>query len=171
VITRRTIISSCRRYRYTLWRQWSADNGARAEAPCPYVNFVMLNPSTADETQDDNTVRRCIDFAQRWGYGALCITNLFAYRARDPDQLPRVNDPIGRFHKLWLIRAARHAGLVVAGWGIHGNYLSQDWHVRALINVHARKQLHCLGFTAEGHPKHPLFLPAITPYRIYPFLH
>jgi hypothetical protein len=162
-VNRRTIISSCRRYRYTLWRQWSADSSA------PFVNFVLLNPSTADATQDDNTVRRCIDFAQRWGFGALCITNLFAYRTRYPDQLLKCKDPFGRFNKQWLARIARHAALVVAGWGTDGDHLSQDWHVRALINRRARKPLHCLGITAHGFPKHPLFLPATTPYQPFPF--
>jgi hypothetical protein len=163
VKNRETILSSCRRYRYTLWRQWSAD------ASSPYVNFVLLNPSTADERNDDNTVRRCIDFTKRWGYSALCITNLFCYRTTYPEQLLKCKDPFGRFNKMWLIRIARGADLVIAGWGINGDYLAQDWHVRALIDRRARKPLHCLGLTAQGHPKHPLFLPAITPHQPFPF--
>jgi hypothetical protein len=74
-------LSACRTYRYRLWRQWDADL-----AP---VVWVMLNPSTADESADDPTIRKCIGFAQRWGYGGIEVVNLYAYRSPDPRQLKK----------------------------------------------------------------------------------
>ena len=77
---RRTTFSSCRTYRYVLWRELDAANPR-------YALFIGLNPSTADEVADDPTIRRCKDFARRWGYGAVCVANLFAYRATKPAKL------------------------------------------------------------------------------------
>jgi len=77
VINKRAAFSPCRTFRYSLWHQWGDDS-------LGYAMFIGLNPSTADETLDDPTVRRCINFARDWGYGALCMTNLFAFRSTDP---------------------------------------------------------------------------------------
>lgn len=84
---RTAAFSRSRIYRYELWRRW-ADGGR-------YVNFICLNPSTADEHKDDPTVRKCVKFARTWGYGAMCITNLFAYRATDRSVIKKVADPVG----------------------------------------------------------------------------
>ncbi len=72
-------LSKCRAYRYALWRTWDESK--------PFAMFVGLNPSTADELEDDPTIRRCINFSKLWGYGGLCMVNLFAYRATDPTAL------------------------------------------------------------------------------------
>jgi hypothetical protein len=71
--------SDCGTYRYALWRTWNALQ--------PGVLFVGLNPSTADATTDDPTIRRCIGFAKRWGYGGITMANVFAYRATDPREM------------------------------------------------------------------------------------
>jgi hypothetical protein len=89
MIDKTTIFSADRRYRYTLWRDWSKDllcgmdsrpRLAGDQTPNQFVQFIGLNPSTADEKQDDPTIRRCIGFAKAWGYGAMCMTNIFAWR-------------------------------------------------------------------------------------------
>src|SRR5690348_9819680 len=99
-MTMETVFSQCRKYRYTLWRQWGDVRSGfamelwpadRADKSRQYVQFIGLNPSTADETQDDPTVRRCIGFSKAWGYGALCMTNAFAWRDTDPEKMKRVN--------------------------------------------------------------------------------
>ena len=77
--------SECRKYRYTLWRRW---DGLFASG---YAMFIGLNPSTADETNDDPTIRRCIGYARDWGYGGLCMTNLFAFRATLPKNMKAVD--------------------------------------------------------------------------------
>ena len=92
---RHAVFSPCRTYRYALSRVWAADK--------PYALFIGLNPSTADETLDDPTIRRCIDFAKRWGYGGLVMANLFAYRATNPSEMKAATDPVGVANDEWLI--------------------------------------------------------------------
>lgn len=133
-------------YRYSLSRRWG---------PGAYAMFIGLNPSTADETQDDPTIRRCIGFARAWGYDALCMTNLFAYRATDPREMKRQADPVGRDNDAALQELASGAGVVVAAWGAHGAHLGRDAAVRKML-----PRLHYLRLTKDGHPGHPLYLPA-----------
>lgn len=141
------VFSPCRRYRYELWRRWSTG---------PYCNFIGLNPSTADETQNDPTIRRCIAFAKAWGYGALCMTNLFAFRATDPAVMKAYEFPIGGHDNDLSLRAvAEAAGITIAAWGVHGTH--QD---RAADVVKMIPRLHCLGLSKDGHPRHPLYLKA-----------
>lgn len=145
-------LSACRIYRYALWRRWG---------PGAYAMFIGLNPSTADEMNDDPTIRRCIGFARAWGYDALCMANLFAYRATDPADMKKAVDPIGGANDHVLTTLARGAGIVVAAWGAHGTYKRRDQSVRLLVN-----DLHYLRLTKDGHPGHPLYLPGtLTPKR------
>lgn len=147
MIVRKTIFSPCRRYRYTLWRGFDTFNEG-------YAMFVGLNPSTADETKDDPTVRRCIRFAKSWGYGSLCMTNIFAFRATDPRLMRDQSDPIGPENDKWLLEYSREAGIVVAAWGNHGSFLGRDKEVVSLLD-----NLSCLGITNSGQPIHPLYVP------------
>ena len=119
-----------------------------------YAMFIGLNPSTADETNDDNTVRRCIKYAQNWGYAGLCMTNLFAFRARSPEVMKAAKDPIGPDNDRTLADMAECAGVIVAAWGVHGIHLNRDKEVRKIL-----PHLHYLRLTKEGFPGHPLFLP------------
>lgn len=162
---RETVFSPCRKYRYTLWREWDIDMMAGCADDCPnarrYLMVIGLNPSTADETKDDPTIRRCIAFAKSWGYGSLCMTNLFAWRETDSTLLKSVANPVGEDNQHHLLQNAAGAGMVIAAWGTKGSLLCQDLTVRqwlAGINV----QLHCLRKTKEGHPEHPLYLPKST---------
>lgn len=149
--------SACRAYRYELWRWWNRDK--------PYAMFVGLNPSTADERRDDPTVRRCIRFASDWGYGGLCMSNLFALRATDPRVMLAHPEPEGPDNEATLIRLAGDAGIVVAAWGVHGRHRDRDqWAQTAL-----RGKLHHLGLTLEGLPRHPLYLRAdVLPQPLAP---
>ena len=144
---RRTVFSACRKYRYVLWRQWDEHNP-------DYAMIIGLNPSTADEVEDDPTIRRCVDFSRRWGYGALCMVNLFAYCATDPARLKRCSEPIGIDNNHWLVHLAADAGVIVAAWGVHGSLAGRDQAVKRLLPG----RLSCLGLTREGHPRHPLYL-------------
>ena len=146
------VFSPCRKYRYTLWREWLGGSG--------YLQVIGLNPSTADEVQDDPTVRRCIRFAQDWGYSALCMTNLFGYRATDPINMKKQKDPVGPDNDKWLVEVAESASLVVAAWGVHGVHNDRQRDVNYLLDDHIN--CHHLGLTKEGHPKHPLYLRADT---------
>lgn len=144
-------LSDCRTYRYELWRTWDESK--------PYAMFIGLNPSTADETEDDPTIRRCINFAKTWGYGGLCMTNLFAYRATQPEDMKRASDPIGNKNDETLILLAKNAGVIVGAWGNDGMFLNRSKHVRALI-----PELNVLKVNKSGEPAHPLYLKStLTP--------
>lgn len=154
---RNATLSPCRRYRYSLWRNWADLLGSGKG----YAMFIGLNPSTADETEDDPTIRRCITFAKAWGYDGLCMTNLFAFRATDPEVMLAESDPVGPGNDGHLLSMAKGAGIVIAAWGTPGAHMKRDAAVRELI-----PNLHYLRLTKAGHPGHPLYLPAdLTPVR------
>lgn len=157
-MTRRTVFSPCRDYRYTLWREWDMHNPT-------YAMFIGLNPSTADEVQDDPTVRRCIRFAKEWGYGALCMMNAFSYRATDPVVMKAQAAPVGADNDRWLVEIAQGASIIIAAWGVHGVHHGRSDKVRQLLDGNTK--LHCLGRTKAGLPKHPLYLAANTQPVLY----
>lgn len=144
------------RYRYTLWRVWDA-NATRI------FQVIGLNPSTADETENDPTVRRCIAFSKRMNCHALVMTNAFAFRATEPSNMKAAADPVGPENDEWLVRCAKMATIVVAAWGVHGNFQDRDRQVKQLI-----PELLCFGTTKEGHPKHPLYLPSAAELIQFP---
>jgi hypothetical protein len=151
---RGTVFSPCRAYRYQLWREWIGGEG--------YVMFIGLNPSTADETQDDPTIRRCIGFAKAWGYAGLVMTNLFAYRSTDPMIMKAAADPVGPENDAHLLALAEGADVIVAAWGVNGTHRGRDAVMRKMLPA-----LHCLTLTADGHPGHPLYLPkTLTPIQM-----
>lgn len=140
-----------RRWRYLLWRRWGDG---------PAVNFIMLNPSTADERRLDPSCTRARNYARRWGYGALIVTNLFALRATDPARLRTACDPVGgRRNDRAILAAAREAALVVCAWGNHGAMGGRGAQVARMLR-RAGVRLHVLRITAAGEPAHPLYLPA-----------
>lgn len=133
-------------YGYTLWRIW--------DEQLPRLLFILLNPSTANGECDDPTVRRCLGFASRASCGSLEIVNLFAYRATQPVLLKQASNPVGEENDGYILAAAMRAAVIVLGWGVHGTYLERDRAVRDLL---AEYPLYVLGYTKEGHPKHPLY--------------
>ena len=141
--------SACLRWRYLLWRRWDA---AR-----PVANFLMLNPSTADEARLDPTCARARDYAERWGYGALVVTNVFAWRATDPAAMKAARDPVGPANDRAIVRAARKAALVVCAWGNHGAHRGRSREVLALLRA-TGVTLHALRINGSGEPAHPLYL-------------
>jgi hypothetical protein len=153
------IFSPCRTWRYLLWRRWDREK--------PICAFIGLNPSTADETKDDPTVRRCVNYAKAWGYGALWMLNAYAFRATDPRVMKAANGAIGPQTDAYLREAAVSAGLVVAAWGTHCAGSRQD-EIRTMF-AGMGKPLYLLGQTKGGHPRHPLYLRAdLQPVRWIP---
>lgn len=151
------IFSPDRVYRYRLWRVWDPSK--------PRVNFCMLNPSTADEVDDDPTIRRCIGFAKSWGAGSLEITNIFALRSTDPKALYTHPDPKGPDNNWSIIQAAFCARTVILACGEHGK-LKNRWRV-VLALIRPYKSVHCLAINASGMPKHPLYIKATTVPTVY----
>lgn len=151
---RTAIFSPCFRYHYTLYRRWGSGGN---------VNFVMLNPSTADDTQDDPTVARCIEFGKRWGFGGLIVTNIFAFRATDPKRLYGLANPSGPDNDKHIIESAKESMRVICAWGVHGKLLGRGEKVFDLLD-----DPWCLDTTKDGYPKHPLYVSGDT--MPYPFL-
>ncbi len=141
--------SEDRVYRYALWRIWDENQ--------PKVMFIGLNPSTANETEDDPTVRRCKGFAKSWGYGGLIMANIFAYRATEPKNMESAKDPIGPENDAWLLKLTQEATLVIGAWGNHGKFKS-----RGKVVVDSIPDLYCLKMNETGHPAHPLYLPSAS---------
>ena len=166
---RETTFSYDRRYRYTLWREWGCDlfDGDWVSRDRGFVQFIGLNPSTADETLDDPTIRRCIGFARSWGYGALCMTNLFAFRATQPYVMKAMQQCIGGDNTNQLMEVAEHAAIIICAWGRDGNHLGRQEQVVDALQPWKEK-LHHLGLNSDGTPKHPLYLRADT--KPQPFL-
>lgn len=115
----------------------------------------MLNPSQADETINDPTIRRCIGFAQAWGYGAVEIVNLFAYRTPYPQNLRQVSDPIGQDNDRILTTFAQSVDRIILAWGNWGSLHRRD---QAVITLLSATDLFCFGLTKQGQPIHPLYL-------------
>ena len=128
--------------------------------------FICLNPSTADETRDDNTVRRCKSYAKQWGYGVFSIANIFAYRATNPKELYKAANPIGLDNDRYIRESAECADLIVAAWGNHGDHLGRGEDVLNILKG-TEKPVHTLGLTKAGQPKHPLYLSKNTAVEMF----
>lgn len=152
------ILSDDRAYRYALWRTWNARKG--------HVMFIGLNPSTADENKDDRTIKRCIKFAESWGYGGIYMLNLFAYRNKKPEEMKNAIDPFGVGNWRYLLNYARKSKLIIAAWTNDGNYKNQDELAKFMFTQN-KIQLHCLVINKNGSPRHPLYVKASTTPVIY----
>lgn len=119
----------------------------------PSLPFVMLNPSTADDKIDDPTIRRCVGFAHREGFGGIEVVNLFALRSANPKALVEATDPFGPDNEYWLKKTLR--GVCIAAWGAHKQADMAVEHWRDLLR---QADMRCLGMTAHGAPRHPLYL-------------
>jgi len=144
-------------YRYDLWRIWGDPDG-------PYMLFCMLNPSTADASEDDATIRRCIGFARRARMDRLCVVNLYAWRATRPADLFKAQDPVGPMNDFWISEHAKHAAQIVAAWGGEAKNDRAFWVAYQLRRFNS---LYCLGKTKYGCPKHPLYLSNNTVLSLY----
>lgn len=155
------VFSSCMKYRYALGRMWTP---VERHDPTQVLVVIGLNPSTATEQVDDPTIRRCIDYAERWGHHGLTMLNLFAYRATDPKELYRAldrgEDIIGGVRQEAALKTLTGNGrTVLCAWGVHGAINARGWDVMQMLGELGRKMV-CLGTTQSGAPKHPLYLKA-----------
>jgi hypothetical protein len=165
-------ISAAGVYRYRLWRSWDPTR--------PGCTWIMLNPSTADGLHDDPTIRRCIGFATRWGFGRIDVFNLFGLRTSDPRELRTHPNPVGPANDARILEHARalttspyrpvastaagtppmpYGPIVVCAWGATFGKAARVETVRR----HLERQgvfTSCVGeLTKDGHPRHPLYLP------------
>ncbi len=136
------------RYRYALTRHWG---------PGPRVLFVMLNPSTATEVQNDPTVERCERRARALGCGGFAVANIFAFRATDPKVMRAEIDPVGPENDRTILNLAQQADKIICAWGSHGAHRDRGLAVETLLRGTERELFH-LGLTLAGQPKHPLYI-------------
>ncbi len=139
------ILSEDRKYRYVLSRIWDETK--------PTVMIIGLNPSTADETEDDPTIRRCINFATSWGYGGVYMLNLFAFRATEPHVMKESENPIGNDNNKYLEEYSNKCEKVVCAWGNDGDYKNRSKEILSKL-----KNVYYLKLNKSGEPAHPLYL-------------
>lgn len=156
-LQRGAIISNCGRFRYRLTRRWGLGRT---------LAFVMLNPSTANATEDDATVRRCMSFADREGFDAIEVVNLFAYRATDPAELRRAGYPVGPGNDEWIRSTVLGADAVCVAWGARVAGLERPQLVLPMLYA-LGVEPQCLRITRSGYPQHPLMLASSA--RLQPF--
>lgn len=148
---RTAVFSPCRKWRYHLQHVWD-DNQ-------PNLLWLMLNPSTADETQNDPTVERCEQRARMWGYGGVEIYNIFGFRATDPNNMKAYGDPVGPDNDKWITKFALKSQqtLAIAGWGNHGSHNKRNEEIIKIITQN-NGRVKALKINASGDPKHPLYV-------------
>ena len=148
-VASRAVYSPCERYRYTLERIW--------DRQAPRLTYIMLNPSKATELANDPTIERCQRRAVALGYGAMRISNLFAWRETDPASLKRAVSPVGADTDRLLLDDAAWAGNVLCAWGVHGTHLGRGNEVLSHLRDSGATLFH-LGLTKGGLPRHPLYV-------------
>lgn len=161
-IQRSAILSEDGLYRYRLSRWWSDR--------LPWVTFLMLNPSTADALEDDATIRKCVGFAEHWGFGGIEVTNLFAMRSRDPLALVDAKNPTGPEYTRHLYDSIHKSTLLIASWGCESTLKKKPMLlarpkavVSAIRALRSDLPIECLGMSKTGNPYHPLMLAYDTP--------
>lgn len=154
IIKKGARFSICKTYRYSLWRIWDETK--------KFISFIGLNPSTADQIFNDSTVTRCINFAYSWGYGGLYMLNEFAYRATEPKEMKKAEDPVGPRNNYWLNFYSKITDINIACWGNHGSYMQRNEYIKTLV-----PNLYYLDITKQGEPKHPLYIKStVKPKRM-----
>lgn len=146
--------SECKKYRYALWRIWDEEK--------PMVMFIGLNPSTANETENDPTIRRVIRFAKDWGYGGVYMMNLFPLVSTDPSVLTEFYDY--DYHEIedienmrQLLEKRKMCNSIIFAWG---NFKEAQQRAKSVSGYF--KDANCLGLNKNGTPKHPLYIAANT---------
>ncbi len=177
-------ISPCGTYRYALWRTWQDEDGLfeqqvveAGESVARTILFLMLNPSDADGSINDPTMRRCIGFAKSWGFGRLSAGNLYAFRSPSPAVMRAAADPVGPENDAWLKRLAEEAEVILCAWGAHAD----EQRVFDVVSFLPREKLHTFttldgsgpwmtkGGAVQPQPRHPLYIPASVGYvRVVP---
>lgn len=152
------VISDCGKYRYLLRRAWDFAK--------PRALLIMLNPSTADATADDATIRSCVRLVSALGYGSMEVVNVFGWRATDPNELPKQPDPVGPQNEDIIEAAIVRSDVVICAWGANVMAQRKANYVRSLVS-RRRPATYCFGKTKAGFPKHPLYIKSGTALEVF----
>ncbi len=157
---RTALISRGDQYRFTLTRIWDRDK--------PKACIIMLNPSTADASKDDATIRALIRLLTALDYGGFEVVNLFSFRATDPKELATVWHPTGGMTNQCITNAIDQCDVVVCAWGAHKYVLQSKRGIEVLKLINSVGVISmCFGTTKSGAPKHPLYLKTGTELELY----
>jgi hypothetical protein len=160
-VIKKAKISACGQYRYWLSRKW--DEGAES------LVFIMLNPSTADDKIDDPTIKKCMKFAKNFGFGGILVLNLFSFRATNPADMKKCQDPIGPETGSYyrdIFAFSPISPKVICAWGTNGGFMDRDKYVMAILRSFCIAPS-ALRVTKNEFPEHPLYIPDNT----IPFLY
>jgi hypothetical protein len=147
------LFSDDKKYRYCLWRIWDESK--------PMIMFIGLNPSTANENQDDPTIRRVIRFAREWGYGGIYMLNLFTFVTAYPNELLKCDNPLMLAD--WYLKIySEKSDRIVFAWGSFPESIDRAKIVKDMFPISF-----CLGQNLNGSPKHPLYLKSDTKLILY----
>lgn len=152
------VISDCGKYRYLLRRTWDGSK--------PRALLIMLNPSTADASTDDATIRACVRLLRGLGYGSMEVVNVFAWRATNPDELLRHEDVIGPNNHHTIEAAILRCDVAICAWGAYPPAKQYAVELLNLVRSH-RPAAYCFGKTKSGAPKHPLYIKSGTPLKVF----
>jgi len=158
---RDAVIDESGDYRYELTRTWDEDKEK--------IAFILLNPSTADGEEDDDTITTLINRSKNWGYGSIVVVNLYSYRATSPEELKEVPDPVGEKTDEYILKAAEESSKIVCAWGnvvdeLEGN---REKNVIDLLTDNGYN-LYCFEKNKTGQPCHTRGLELgikPTPYK------
>lgn len=134
--------SECGKYRYMLWRVW---DDTRPKAMC-----IGLNPSTANDEDDDTTITNLIKLLPEMGYGGFYMMNLFALISSNPDHLRACPDPV-KANDSYLYSVSMICKDVIFCWG---SFKQAEYRVKQV--KHFFPKALCFGKTKAGKPLHPL---------------
>jgi hypothetical protein len=141
--------SECGRYRHWLVRSWG-------EPDAPFILWVGMNPSTAEADVDDPTIRRELNFSRELGFTRYVKVNVMDYRATSPKILLTV-EPRSAINLPFILKVAGEASRVVAAWGALPKRLRH--YADEVMEGLRDREVYCMGWTAGGDPRHPLYLP------------
>ena len=160
------VISMCGKYRYRLERDLRPGWGDGTRT----MTWIMVNPSTADASTDDATIRKVCGFAERHGCDRVIVGNLFAWRTPNVRDLALVADPCGPENDRHLEEMIRESDLLVCAWGTANKLpvtLRQRYTIiRDIAQTHG-VTTRCFGIARDGHPRHPLMLSYATPIEFW----
>jgi hypothetical protein len=153
------ILSKCRKYRYQLHRNVDMFN-------VKTIAYFGINPSTADEYEDDRTVKKWMGFAVRNECRDFFVANIYAYRATDVNRLSETDDPVGLDNDHHIVNIIEKSDVLIPCWGSrHKLPCSLQPRLDTILKklLDSSKPVMCFGLTQSGDPKHPLMLPYDTP--------
>ena len=147
------IFSNDKKYRYVLWRIWNND--------LPKLMFIGLNPSTANQHKNDNTINRIKGLCVSLGFGGFYMLNLFTYITAYPRELNECLDPVGPSDK-YISMYIEKVNKTVLCYGSFKQAKNRAIEVKHLLN-----DVYCLGINRDGSPLHPLYCPTNSQLILY----